>query len=263
MLIEFMSDPSCVGGPNTYSNIVTRNNLNTKFGNYIRKHKNLAFTIYFDAKKDVYLYHFKIISISDERIVYDVVLEFTPTKTSIGEPTLINYNMRLFSNSPGFGYLFAYVYKKHSLLIPLLEDKFDDELLTVPPKKSNPTNAVGFDYTIYYAMRFLYLHNFYLDKREIAVKGKKLEKFDHQAILSFNEAFYERSTKDMNLIQKTIHTVDTEVKRTKRKVVTAVKTATKPITSFAKRITAKAPVKSSRPTVKTVAKKVPIGKRRK
>lgn len=263
MLKEFMNDPSCVGGPNTYHSIVTRNNLNIKFGNYIRVKKNLAFTIYFDAKKEVYLYHFRIISESDDKIIYDVVLEFTPTNESLSDESLLRYNMRFFSNSPGFGFNYAYVYKKYKLLIPLLEDKFGEELLTVPPKKSNPTQAVGFDYTIYYAMRFLALHDFYLSKREIALKGKKLESFDHQAILTFEEAFRERSTKDMGLVRKTMYDIGNDIRRTKNSVKKTVGGVIKPVTSFVSKIVPKKATKSSKSIVSKSKVIRPISKRKK
>jgi hypothetical protein len=151
----------------------------------------------------------------------------------MNEATLRNYDVRFFSNSPGFAFTYAYVYNKYHILVPLLKDKFEGYLNT-PPKKSNPKQAIGFDYTLYIAMRFLQLNNYLLNKSEVRVKGKPLLKFRHQDIATAAEAFASRSGADQNAFKKLANETKKTVKQTVGLIGKTIKGVVTSVTRSAK-----------------------------
>ena len=193
-IFNIMNNPSVIGGPTTFAGIVNQKGLKPKFNAYIAKHKLIPFQVYRDEK--YYFYHFKIES-SDEETVYDVVIKFTENNHA-HEGVLVNYDVQFFSNSPGFTYIYAYVYNKYKILVPELKDKFDSNILDEAPMRTNPTIAIGFDYPLFFAMYYLYLHQFYLEKGDIRRRGKPLKDFDLNAIDDCYEVMRKRSHQDDN-----------------------------------------------------------------
>jgi hypothetical protein len=191
-------DPSVFGGPTTYSDIRHKNGYLAKFNKYIQKHKVISFVIYSDEKNHTYFYHFQITSESNEKVVYDVVIKFFTNDPNVKkEETLDNYNLQIFSNSPGFVFQFAYVYNQKGILVDELKSKFTEVALNTPPEKSNPTKAVGYDYTVYFALYYLVLHSYYISMKQIHLMGKKINKFDHSIILSAKDVMDIRSPKEI------------------------------------------------------------------
>ena len=87
---------------------------------------------------------------------YDVVIQFfTPDKHVERELTLENYYVQFFSNSPGFVYKYAALYKLEGYLIESLFDKFQPGVLDTLPDKANKDYELYYDSSIYYAGRFL------------------------------------------------------------------------------------------------------------
>jgi hypothetical protein len=253
-LFEFMKQPNIFGGPDTYKNIARDNGMNSRYSQYFQHHENLPFEIFYDEKKEVYIYHFQMLAGNDDTI-YDIVIEFTSRDPLVTkEGTIRNYDVRFFSNSPGFAFTYAYVYNKYKLLVPLLKDKFDESYLHVPPKRANPKQAIGYDYTLYMGMRFLQLNAYLLNKSEIRIKGKPLSKFRHQDIATAIEALDSRSGADKNAFKK----LAVETKRAMKKVTSPISNA---VTNAENRIkkfmtlTKKTPVvKAQKGTVSTVKK---------
>jgi len=82
----------------------------------------------------------------DVKSVYDIVIWYN-TKDRINPST----SVKIYSNSPGFGYNFAYVFhKKQSLLYP---SKYPSIFLTTPPKVRNPFETYAFDKHIFACMK--------------------------------------------------------------------------------------------------------------
>jgi hypothetical protein len=230
-LFDFMRKPSILGGPNFYDDIVKRNGMNSRYSHYFQHHENLPFEIFFDDKKEVYLYHFQV-QASDTNIdtIYDIVIEFHSNDPLVTkDANLRNYDFRIYSNSPGFSFTYAYVYNKYKLLIPSLKDKYDESYLHDPPKKLNPKLALGFDYTLYLCMRFLQLNSYLITKNEIHLKGKPLSKFRSQDIATAIEALDSRTGADKNAFKK----LAAETKRTLRKVAKPVRDT---VNSFGKSV---------------------------
>ena len=201
-IFHFMNDPSVFGGSNYYKDILKNNNYIGKYSKYISDHSTIPFTVYrehkMDGSFDLVYYHFQVESEKNSEIIYDVVFKFSSNEASTkSEKDIKNYKVQFFSNSPGFLFQFAYVYNKHNLLIPELTKQIGDKALMTPPSKSNTHLAVGYDYTIFYCIRFLYLNQFYVTKKEILRKGKPINQFDTNNIPSANEVLERRSPKEI------------------------------------------------------------------
>ena len=103
-----------------------------------------------------YFYHFKLQSESDQKVKYDVVIEFTPPtdKSLIKNSSLSEYYVRFFSNSPGFVYKYAALYKASGYLIESLAEKLGDGINTMPTK-TNAEMTMMWDKSIYIAAKYL------------------------------------------------------------------------------------------------------------
>ena len=108
---------------------------------------------------DSYYLHLKIPSesLADKGQEYDVVVRFfTDDPNVLNQPDLNLYYIQFFSNSPGFIYHYAYLYKKNGYLIEDLFEKIDGEFENKPPSKTNPKGVMSYDKSIYLATRYLY-----------------------------------------------------------------------------------------------------------
>lgn len=102
-----------------------------------------------------YLIHVKVPSESSEGVLYDVVIEFFPeSDMARKEMTLEHYSVKFFSNSPGFVYKYAYVYKQKGYFIDGFEDKLG-EATTTAPAHTNIDENLGYDKSIYFASKYL------------------------------------------------------------------------------------------------------------
>lgn len=89
-------------------------------------------------------------------LVYDVVIQFFTSNEEVKrQNNLKNYYVQFFSNSPGFVYKYATLYKLQGYLIESLMDKFSPGALDTLPEKANKDYELYYDSTIYYACRYL------------------------------------------------------------------------------------------------------------
>ena len=96
---------------------------------------------------------------------YDVVIHFYTNDESImGESTLRNYNVKIFSNNPVFGWFFGHANYTKGLIIPWLADKLSRDMLENVAVKHNPKDGIGFDHSFYLAATYILRHPRYLDK---------------------------------------------------------------------------------------------------
>ena len=132
---------------------------------------------------DDFFIHIKVPSESQKGLnYYDVVIQFfTPNEDFKKELTLKNYYVQFFSNSPGFVYKYATLYKLQGYLIESLMDKFQDGVLDILPDKANKNYELFYDSSIYYASRFI------IDNR-LTLFGKTTYKiYKHKQITKFLE----------------------------------------------------------------------------
>ena len=134
--------------------------------------------------EDSYYIHAKVPSESksttDNVYEYDVVIRFFTTEPDVKKQlSLRGYYIQFFSNSPGFMYRYAALYKKYGYLIDILYDKLDPEYKDVLPEKTNSNMNLSFDSTIYFTCKYLSEYQFrLLNKVGIIMQKKKSpEKF--------------------------------------------------------------------------------------
>lgn len=206
-IFNFMENPSVFGGSEYYKDIMRNGGYIAKYNKFISAHSTIPFTVYrdhrVDGALDLVYYHFQVESDKNPEIIYDVVFKFSSTDAKIkSENDIRNYKVQFFSNSPGFLFQYAYVYNNQNLLIPELTKQIGDKALMEPPSKSNPNRAVGYDYTLFYCMRFLYLNQFYMSKKEILRKGKPISQFVPANIASSADVLERRSPKEIISFRK-------------------------------------------------------------
>jgi hypothetical protein len=103
---------------------------------------------YAKPELDGTLVYFKIPSEHTEKLVYDVVVYFeTDGRISLETP------VRIYSNSPGFAYNFAYVLHQHKSL--LFQEEYPDAFLKMAPKVRNPLGTKAFDKHVYSALKVI------------------------------------------------------------------------------------------------------------
>lgn len=105
-----------------------------------------------------YFIHLKVPSESmgQDDVYYDVVIQFFTSDPEVEKQlTVQNYFVQFFSNSPGFMYKYAALYKLEGYLIESLCDKFAPGALNTLPDKANKNYDLYFDSSIYYACRYL------------------------------------------------------------------------------------------------------------
>lgn len=159
--------------------------------------------------------HIKVPSESQPGVEYDVVIQFFTDDPSVSkENTYENYYIKFFSNSPGFIYKYAVLYKIHGYLIESLYDKMDPEFINTLPEKTNKNLEINYDKSIYFACRFLSENKFgILNKLGILIRRKKsFEKFI-QGISDFEES---KLGLEIASLEKTIKS-DTEKEKKKAK----------------------------------------------
>lgn len=120
----------------------------------LKNDKEIESDVYKDG--DNYIFHVKLPSESERDNTYDVVVEFSPIdNTSKSDESIINYNVRFFSNCPSFIFTYAYAYNDKGLFIDFLSKNLDEQILKNAPVVKNPMNIVNFEKSIYFACKYL------------------------------------------------------------------------------------------------------------
>lgn len=166
---------------------------------------------------DDYYIHLKIPSESNDTMYYDVVIRFFYPATSKLTDNLKNYYIQFFSNSPGFMFKYAVLYKINGYLIEDLYNKMDPEYMDTLPTKSNPNLKLdnAYDSTIYFACKFLSEHNFmYLSKFGIILQKKKTPDEFFKAISMFKDVKQKMDDNKKKASSKKITVTKTSTKRT-------------------------------------------------
>lgn len=144
---EFFNNPAGKGSAVLNIN-ATKNKFQEK---YNQIHKRISHKSFF-VKDDIYI----LINIpsSVEGIMYDVLMKFEKNKKSIGT-TILDMEMRLFSNSPSFLYTYANAYDKQKLFIKECKKKLSSKMLSDIAKTRNPYGVLSYDFSIYSALWYI------------------------------------------------------------------------------------------------------------
>lgn len=201
---------------------------------------------------DNYFLHVRVPSESQKGSThYDVVVQFyTPNKDVRRELTLQHYYVQFFSNSPGFMYKYASLYKLEGYLIEALYNKFQPGMLDVLPDKANKDYELFYDSSIYYACRYL------LDNKITCLGKLNLRIFSTKNSAKFFENIQDtESVGLMTDIAKLERSIKQEIgKDTKLSQTEEVKLKTSKNKLFGKEIAKKHENKSHRITKKRATK---------
>jgi len=154
-LAEFIQNPSGLGSAMFYRRDLIIKNFKEKFKKlYLKKKKDFTFKIYELPNEKDYIYH---ITIPSEKytLKYDICFEFILKNPDEPGSLLNSYNVKFFSNSPGFTFTYAYVLNKKGMLIEILKSKINDKALNIPPVVRNPEMVLGFEKSAYIASLYL------------------------------------------------------------------------------------------------------------
>jgi hypothetical protein len=124
---------------------------------YKETKKDVVFEAY-TVIENAYYFHLKVPSKSkkDQELYYDVVLRFFPDdKSDLTSNNLDTYRIQFFSNSPGFIYRYAVLYKMNGYLIEELYSKLDKRYSHQLPINTNSDFKMYYDRTIYIGCRYL------------------------------------------------------------------------------------------------------------
>jgi hypothetical protein len=126
---------------------------------------------------DAFYFHVKVPSESqkDGNVYYDVVIRFFTDKAeSLASSHIRDYYIQFFSNSPGFIYHYAVLYKNKGFLIDSLYTKLDPRYFDKLPVKTNAKMELSYDKSIYFACNFLNEKKFKVLNKFGILFGKKL-----------------------------------------------------------------------------------------
>ena len=150
--------------------------------------------------EDSFFIHVKVPSESNKKeVYYDVVVQFfTDNDLYKHSTTVKNYYVQFFSNSPGFLYKYAALYKLEGYLIESLADKFEPGILDVLPDKANKNYELAYDSSIYYGCRYIWDNKLNLfSKIYLSMWSRKSAKDYFENIQTFSDVNLSRDISNL------------------------------------------------------------------
>jgi len=214
--------------------------------------KKFRYQVY--SKDEVTIFHIQVPSETLEKPFYfDVVLEVDSSSETA--KTILNAPLKIFSNSPAFIFNYAFVARKEEMLIEWLSKKINKKALTLNPDVKNPPEVMGFEKSIYFAIK--YVINNKLFSRE-TVEPEKLNKKEILSVIDSDSdilTLYTRAKKAEALKRKKQKLKDKEAKEKKAKnSKPSTKSTSKTVKRSSSTIKTKSP-KKVKSTLKSTRKK--------
>lgn len=202
-LKKFLDDPSYVDNENYGTRWADKRRYDTRWEYMQKLFKEFPITYF---KESDYSYYIHIEVPSEMRgNTYDVVLHFfTQLDNIAARSDLRDYNIRIFSNNPVFGFHFGHANYTKGILIDFLADKFPRDILENKAEKYNPKDAIGYCHSLYFAGKYLLDKPRYLNKTFIEGKCLSFNKSNLHAMCRHMEQSMEeyRGIKDRTDIKK-------------------------------------------------------------
>lgn len=146
---EYLSNP--YGKGSAFSNVTTqRANLDKQYAELQAK---IIYRTY--LYRNTAIWHVIIPSQKNEKASYDVIIEVPFRENTEEDIQLADSNFRVFSNCPSFIFTYAHVFRGKGMLCNWLLDKYDMSVRKKPPARSNPYGIVGYERSLYLAMKYL------------------------------------------------------------------------------------------------------------
>lgn len=112
-------------------------------------------------EKEYYLY-IQIPSESVEHFFWDTVIQFKASDGDLEKvPTLVNYDVKFFSNDPAFMYNFAQAFDKNKMLIEKLKKNIPKAAFKLESKVKNPQGITGYVKSLYFAYLYIKLRGLF------------------------------------------------------------------------------------------------------
>lgn len=131
------------------------NDLKRRRNIMVDKGKKFNVNVYHNEVTDNYFFHVIVPSETERDNTYDVVLQLSPAKTQTGiikPPTIKDYQVRFFSNSPSFVFTYAHIMHSNDMLVKFLAKKYDRLVLKKEPAITNPTGVILYEKSIVFAI---------------------------------------------------------------------------------------------------------------
>lgn len=117
----------------------------------LRENNEIPIQLFKDSNSKFVVY-IKVPSESAKNFFYDVVLEFESNESKvINSATIRDYNVRFFSNEPGFIFNFCYSFIQNGLFFDDMESKVGKLAKSQAAIVTNKNNQVGYCKSIYFA----------------------------------------------------------------------------------------------------------------
>ena len=152
-ILEYLTNPYGKGA--AFGNVATQKQsydeqfekLQSKITHRIYLYRNRA------------IYHVVIPSQKeDSRNSYDVIIEIPFPEDTGSVVSLENRDITVFSNCPSFIFTYAHVFYSKGMLCKWLVDKYRMEVRRKLPIHTNQYNVIGFERSLYLAMKYLKVH---------------------------------------------------------------------------------------------------------
>ena len=151
-LAQFLKNPTMAHSAFFSSRERIKADLESRYRDLRKKYGKFGVMIYkFEGS---YVYHITVPSEKFDKVKYDVVLQFIQIPGGITS-NLLQYSVKLFSNSPNFTFTYTYVMNDLGLLSPIMKPKCNPKALTEKPTKRNPIESLGFEKSCYFAGLYL------------------------------------------------------------------------------------------------------------
>lgn len=216
------------------------------------------------AKDGTYMIHVVVPSESQEKMKYDVVIQFFPKDDEVAKSMSISqYYIQFYSNSPSFIYKYAALYRVSGYLIEALYDKTDPEYAHTLPEKSNPKMELGYDKSIYFACKFIQ-QNQYTILRKSGMRFYKMVSMKNflRSISSYDDIktdseFYKLEKSIQTEVEKDRAAAKEKLKETGKAVIDKVNPVRplKKIRESMKKAATRSTLKSSESSIKVIPKK--------
>jgi hypothetical protein len=179
---QYVDNPSGKGTAYLAKRSTIKQGMNMTFIKLLQKHRQQFFAVPYIYPNGDVLFHVKVPSedYSNNKITYDVL--FRLYKDQGNRYSL--WKMRLFSNSPGFLFTYAYVYYHSDLIIndPNFISKLPSVAISQPPVVRNPIESLGYEKSTYVAARYL-LDGFILNDSYINRFGIRMNPIEEKRLL--------------------------------------------------------------------------------
>ena len=161
-LNDLYNNPTGHGSAQVASRTLIRQMLEKKFLDLVNK-KKFNLMIFEKDYNEGLVYLIKVPSEQDTKIIHyhDVVIELN-TKTDESKINLFDYPVKFFSNSPAFIYTYSNFALQNDLIPIFLKDKFNKEAKQKKALVRNPTDEMGFEKSIFFAVSYIKYKKYHL-----------------------------------------------------------------------------------------------------